>query len=318
MAASDYVVGIDVSKDTLDCAGLPTPPRTPLANAAAGHTRILSQLLPLLQAGHAVLVVLEATGGFERALHARLTAAGVPCAIVNPKRVRDFARSKGWLAKTDRLDARMLQAFGAANRPRPTPLPSPARSALAERLAYREQVQAEIAARRQQLRGLTDARLRARAAQALEGLAQENREITEEITASVTTEAEFQERAALLRSFCGVGALTAAMLLAWLPELGQLSGKRVASLAGLAPFACDSGTLRGHRRIYGGRAKVRRALFHIARAGLRHNPVLKAFYQRLAAKGKPGKLALTACMHKALLILNAMLKTNTPWSPAAT
>lgn len=318
MASSLYCVGIDVSKDTLDGCGLPEPSRRPLPNTAAGHAGIVAQLLPLVQAGTAILVVVEATGGYERPLHAALPTAGVACAIVNPKRVRDFARSKGWLAKTDRLDARMLQAFGAENRPRVTPLPSPARGALAERLAYREQRQAEITVRRQHLRRFADPAVRARAAAALDALVAECADVAAEIGASVTREPEFAERAKVLMSFCGVGVLTAAMLPTHLPELGQITGKQAASLAGLAPFACDSGTLRGQRHIYGGRAKVRCALFHIARIGLRHNPTLKAFYERLVAHAKPGKVALTACMHKALLILNAMLKNGTDWNGAKT
>ena len=318
MAEALYCVGIDVSKTHLDGCGLPAPHRKPLPNTPAGHAQIVAQLVPLVQAGTAVRVVLEATGGHERPLHGALCDAGVPCAIVNPKRVRDFARAKGWLAKTDRLDAKVLQAFGEENRPRPTPPAEPTRTALLERLAYRDQLLAEITARRQQLRGFADAALRERAAQALARLEAERDELTAELTASLEADPTLQRRAALLMSFCGVGALTAAMLLAYLPELGRLSGKQVTSLAGLAPFACDSGSLRGQRRIYGGRAKVRLALFHVARIGLRHNPVLKAFYERLTGRAKPGKVALTACMHKALLILNAMLRTNTPWQRPAT
>lgn len=318
MAASLYCVGIDVSMTHLDCCGLPEPTRQPLPNTPAGHARIAAQLAPLVRAGRAVLVVLEATGGHERALHAALCAAGVACAITNPKRVRDFARSKGWLAKTDRLDAKVLKAFGEENRPRPTAPAEPPRRALLERLAYRDQLLAEITARRQQMRGFAAPALRARAAAALERLEAERDELTAEVVASLEADPALHERARLLMSFCGVGGLTAALLLAYLPELGRLTGKQAASLAGLAPFACDSGSLRGQRRIYGGRAKVRLALFHVARIGLRHNPVLKAFYARLTSRAKPGKVALTACMHKALLILNAMLRTNTPWQRPAT
>jgi transposase len=229
--------------------------------------------------------------------------------------VRDFARSNGWLAKTDRVDAKALQAFGAATRPRATPVPEPIRAELIELLDYRDQVLAEITARSHQIEHFHSEAMRRVAGAALQALKDQAAELAAQIEMTVCCDAELSRRAELLRSFKGVGPLTSAMLVAFLPELGALNEKQVASLAGLAPFACDSGTLRGVRRIYGGRAKVRHALFHVARIGLRWNPALKELYERLTARGKPGKVALVACMRKALVMLNALLKTGEPWDP---
>jgi transposase len=270
----DYCIGIDVSTAFLDTHGLPDSPRRRLSNTPDSHATLAALLSAQRAAGHSVLVVMEASGGCERAVHAALTAAGVPCAIVNPKRVRDFARAHGWLAKTDRVDAKALQAFGQATQPRPTPVPEPARAALIDLLDYRDQVLAEITARRQQLAHLHSPAVRARASEALDQLRSEAAALAELIAAAVEADPTLSRRAALVRSFKAAGPLTAALLVAHMPELGTLSEKQAASLAGLAPFACDSGTLRGVRRIYGGRPKVRHALFHIARVGLRHNPVL--------------------------------------------
>jgi transposase len=184
-----------------------------------------------------------------------------------------------------------------------------------ELLDYRTQVMAEVLARSQQLEHYRSEAMREHAGAALEALRSQVDSLAVDIEMTVHGDAELSRRAELLRSFKGVGPLISADLVAFLPELGTLTEKQIASLAGLAPFARDSGTLRGVRRIHGGRAKVRRALFHAARVGLRWNPALKALYDRLIARGKPGKVALVACMRKALVILNAILKTGEPWDP---
>jgi transposase len=309
-------IGIDVSTAHLDTHGLPgRGTRRRLPNTPESHAELAAILSAVRAGGGDVLVVLEASGGCERALHHALVQAGVPAAIVNPKRVRDFARSNGWLAKTDRVDARVLKAFGESNRPRPTPIPEPVRADLIELLDYRAQVMAEVLARSQQLDHYHSEAMREHAGAALAALRAQVDSLAVDIEMTVHGDAELNRRAELLRSFKGVGPLTSADLVAHMPELGTLTEKQIASLAGLAPFACDSGTLRGVRRIYGGRAKVRRALFTVARVGLRWNPALKALYERLTARGKPGKVALVACMRKALVILNAMLKSGQPWDP---
>jgi transposase len=316
MPCQVHHIGVDVSTAHLDTHGLPgRGVRRRLPNTPESHAELAAMLSALRQGGDDVLVVMEASGGCERALHHALVHAGVPAAIVNPKRVRDFARSNGWLAKTDRVDAKVLKAFGETNRPRPTPVPEPIRAELMELLDYRTQVMAEVLARSQQLEHYRSEAMREHAGAALAALKAQVDSLAVDIEMTVHGDAELSRRAELLRSFKGVGPLISADLVAFLPELGTLTEKQIASLAGLAPFARDSGTLRGVRRIHGGRAKVRRALFHAARVGLRWNPALKALYDRLIARGKPGKVALVACMRKALVILNAILKTGEPWDP---
>jgi transposase len=310
-----YCIGVDASTDYLDVDGLPGQTRRRFANTSESHAELAALLNALRADSHDVLVVLEASGGCERGLHRTLVAAGVPAAIVNPQQVRDFARSQGLRAKTDRVDAQAIRRFGEVTRPRPTPLPEPVRAELIEVLGYRDQIVAEITARTLQRAHLRSTFLVRRADAALTALRQEAEVLARLIEAVVASDPELSRRAELLSSVKGVGPLVAAALVAYMPELGTLNERQVASLAGLAPFACDSGRMRGGRAIAGGRPKVRRALFHVARVGLRCNPVLKALYERLTARGKPGKVALVACMRKAVVILNALLKTGQPWDP---
>jgi transposase len=315
MSCQSSYIGVDASSDYLDFDGLPGQSRRRLANTPESHTALAALLSGSRGDDHEVVVVLEASGGCERGLHRVLVEAGVPAAIVNPQQVREFARSQGLRAKTDRVDARAIRRFGEVRRPRPTPLPDPVRAELIELLGYRDQVVAEITARTLQRGHLSSAFLIKRADAALERLRQESEMLAQLIEATVASDPELSRRAAVLTSFQGAGPLVAADLVAHMPELGTLNERQAASLAGLAPFARDSGQRRGVREIAGGRPRVRRALFHVARVGLRWNPVLKALYERLTARGKPGKVALVACMRKAVVILNAMLKTGQPWDP---
>jgi len=321
-----YIVGVDVSKDALDLhilataaapAGAPPPRPAPprptaarLPNSQKGCTALLRRLREL--PGPA-LVVAEASGAYERLLLEALERAAVPHALVNPGRVRDFARGSGQLAKTDRLDAAMIARFAEVTRPRLRTTPSPARRRLRELLAYDAQLAAELASGGQRLRGFLDPDLRARAEARLEGLRRERAEMAAEIAAQVAADAELAAQAALMRTLPGVGAWVAAMALAHLPELGALSDKEVASLCGLAPFARDSGALRGRRMIRGGRAPLRRALYLAALTACRRDGPLKAFYDRLRQRGKPAKLALTACMRKIATILNAIVRDQSPY-----
>lgn len=314
MSCQSHCIGIDVSKAYLDTYGVPGRGAWRLPNTAEGHTALATALSALRAGGDEVLVVMEASGGCERELHHALARADVSVAVVNPKRARDFARSTGQLAKTDQVDARMLRAFAEATRPRPTPVAEPLRAELIEMLDYRDQILAEIVARGHQLKHLRGDFMRRRAEAALEALRAEADTLAWMVEAKLNDDPGLRQRAALLHSFPGVGPLSAAMLVVHMPELGSLTGRQAASLAGLAPFARDSGTLRGVRTIFGGRAKVRRALFHVGRVGLRHNATLKAFYESLTGRGKPGKVALVACMRKALVILNALLRTGRPWT----
>jgi transposase len=317
MACQVHCIGIDVSTAYLDTFNLPgrSAAHRRLPNTPESHADLTAALTEPRVSGTEVLVVMEASGGCERALHHALAGAGVPTAVVNPKRVRDFARSHGRLAKTDRVDAKVLHDFGLSHRPRRTAVPDPVRAELKEMIAYRDQIVAEITARSLQRRHLHSAVMIERAETALKALRREVETLAVQIDAMMYTDDTLGRRADLLRSFTGVGPQTAAVLVGHMPELGTLSDGEVASLAGVAPFARDSGTLRGVRTIYGGRGRVRQSLFHAARVGIRWNPVLKGFYERLRERGKPGKVALVACMRKMLVILNAMLKTGKEWNP---
>jgi transposase len=315
MPCQSSYIGVDASSDYLDFDGLPGQSRRRMSNTPESHAAVAALLIGSRGDDHDAVVVLEASGGCERGLHRVLVEAGVPAAIVNPQQVREFARSQGLRAKTDRVDARAVRMFGAVRRPRPTPLPEPVRAELIELLNYRDQIVAEITARTLQRGHLTSAFLIKRADAALERLRRESGMLARLIAATVASDPKLSQRAEVLTSFTGVGPLVAAELVADMPELGTLNERQAASLAGVAPFACDSGRMRGVREIAGGRPKVRRALFHVARVGLRWNPVLKALYERLTARGKPGKVALVACMRKAVVILNALLKSGQHWDP---
>jgi transposase len=315
MPCQSSYIGVDASSDYLDFDGLPGQSRRRLCNTPESHAALAALLSGSRGDDRDVVVVLEASGGCERGLHRVLVEAGVPAAIVNPQQVREFARSQGLRAKTDRVDARAIRMFGQVRHPRPTPLPDPVRAELIELLGYRNQIVAEITARTLQRGHLTSAFLIKQADAALERLRRESEMLAQLIEATVASDPWLSRRAEVLISFPGVGRLVAAELIAAMPELGKLNERQAASLAGVAPFACDSGKRRGVREIAGGRPRVRRALFHVARVGLRWNPVLKTLYERLTARGKPGKVALVACMRKAVVILNAMLKAGKEWDP---
>ena len=266
-------------------------------------------LIALLRAvGAPVLVVCEATGGWERPVVAALHAAQIALALINPRQVRDFARGRGQRAKTDRIDARMLAEFGAANRPEPTPAPSAAQAELAAWVTRREQLQAMLSAETtRQIPGLPKAVAKELAASILR-LQKQHAKVVARLAALLAATPELAAKAARLCSIQGVGPGTAATLLGHLPELGTREGRTLAALAGLAPFNDDSGPRRGQRRIAGGRASVRCALYMAAFNAIRYNPVLKPFYQRLRAAGKPFKVALIATARKLLTTLNTLLQ----------
>jgi transposase len=308
MPSTALTVGIDVAKAHLDVAVRPAGDPWRVANDEAGVAALVARLAPLAPA----LVVLEATGGLERLAAAALAAAGLPVAVVNPRQVRDFAKAVGQLAKTDALDAARLARFAADVRPPPRPLPDADTQALAALLARRRQVVAMLTAERQRL-GTAGAPVRRRIAAHVAWLAGELGALDAELGAALRASPVWRAKEDLLRSGPGVGPVVARTLLAELPELGALDRKRLAALVGLAPVACDSGTLRGKRLVWGGRGRVRAALSMAALVATRYNPVLRAFYRRLLRAGKAKKVALTACMHKLLLILNAIVHSATPW-----
>jgi transposase len=307
----ERMIGIDVGKARLDVCRLEDGRRLAVGNDAAGIAALADQL----GLGARDLVVMEASGGYERLPHRLLSERGLRVAVVNAARVRDFARASGRLAKTDRIDAEMIARYGRLTRPAPTPLVSSARQTLAELLAYRRQLTAEITARRQQLGHLLTPALRQRAEAALARLGAERREIARLIGQTIAAEAELAKRGALLSSMPGVGPILAATLLAELPEIGRLDRRQIASLVGVAPIAKDSGTRHGRRPIRGGRKEVRAVLYMAAVSTSRTATRGAAAYRRLVALGKPPKLALVALMRKILTTLNAIIRTATPYSP---
>jgi transposase len=307
----ERTIGIDISKARLDSYGLEDGRRLAVGNDAAGIAALADQL----GLGVRDLVIMEASGGYERLPHRLLSERGMRVAIVNAARVRDFARASGCLAKTDRVDAAVIARYGAFARPAPTPLVTGARQILAELLAYRRQLTAEITARSQQLGHLATPALRQRAAAALGRLRAERQELAQLIGQAIAADGALATAAALLQSMPGVGPVLVATLLAELPELGALDRRQIASLVGVAPIAHDSGTRQGRRPIRGGRGVVRAPLYMAALVASRSNPTLRAVYQRLLANAKPAKLALVVLMRKMLITLNAMLRSATPWRP---
>jgi transposase len=304
----DTIIGIDVARASLAVAVHPAGERWESPNDDAGIAELARRLGGLGPR----LVVLEATGGYELPLTDRLAADGLAVAVVNPRQVRDFAKATGQLAKTDRIDAAVLARFGAAVRPAPRPRPDEATRALAALLARRAEIVAMLTAERNR-RGAALPAVRARIDAHIAWLAEELAALNAELQAQIQASPAWREREQLLRTAPGVGPVVAATLLADLPELGALDRRQVAALAGVAPFIRESGRWRGRRRIFGGRAPVRRVLYLAAQVAARHNPAIRAFYQRLVDAGKPRKVALTACARKLLTILNAMAKHQTPF-----
>ncbi len=309
MTSAQVFVGIDVSKAQLDIALRPEG-RFAASNDDAGFAQVIERLRAVPPA----LVVLEATGGLELPLTGALAAAGVPVVVVNPRHVRDFAKATGKLAKTDALDAQMLAHFAEVMRPEARPLPDEQTQTLAAILTRRRQLVEMLTAEKNRLasaRKPVRKSLRAHIAWLERELSHTDRGLARAIRESPV----WHEKEALLRSTPGVGPVVTTTLLATLPELGTLTAKQIAALVGVAPFNRDSGTLRGKRTVWGGRAQVRAVLYMGTLVATRFNPVIHAFYHRLCAAGKAKKVALTACMRKLLIILNAMLKHRTPWRP---
>ncbi len=305
---TEVFVGLDIAQAHLDLALWADPQAWRFANDPAGHTALIEHLRPIAP----VLIVVEATGGYERGVVHALQQAGWAVAVVNPRRVRDFARANGRLAKTDRLDAHNLAHFAQAVRPHARPVRSAAQEHLAALVARRRQILEMLKGEQNRLHQLPLA-LRPRLEAHLAWLTAERDSLDRELAAQLDGEPTWQAKAALLRSAPAVGPVTAATLLAEFPELGTLDRKRVAALAGLAPMNQDSGHKRGKRRTSGGRAPLRSTLYMATLTATRYNPVLEAFYQNLLRRGKEKKVALTACMRKFLTILNAMLRDNRPW-----
>ena len=308
-------IGIDVSKAQLDVALLPTGEVFDLPNDAHGHARLVERLKVMEDIER---IVLEATGGYERACAFALFIADLPVVVVNPRQTRDYARATGRLAKTDRIDAISLAQFARSVEPELRDLGTPERQELAALVARRRQLVTMIGSERQRLKAATSDVVRADLERSLAFLADGLKELEKALLEAVKMDPEWRSLVELLESVPGIGRITALTLLAELPELGQLSAKQIAALVGVAPMNRDSGRNRGYRRTIGGRARVRKVMYMAALAASRHNPTLKAFYDRLRAAGKHAKVALTAVMRKLLITLNAMIKSHQPWQPRPT
>jgi transposase len=308
MTTSSAWIGVDVSKKFLDVAST-TRALARVANDADGRLALALRLKAEGVSG----VIVEATGGIERALVAALTAEHVPASIVNPARVRKFAEGTGQLAKTDRLDAQMLARYGTYMQPAPTVLADEHRQNLRELLIYRAQIVQEITARSAQVKGYLSPDLKARAQTTIEALRAESKALEREMVALMRSREDMRPLYKRLTTMPGVGPIVAATMIAEMPELGRLSRAKIAALAGVAPFPKDTAERRGYRAIRGGRQDVRLALYNAARVAIQHNPPAKVLYERLRTHGKPHKVAVVAVMRKLLTILNAMLKTQTDW-----
>lgn len=305
-------VGIDVSKATLDGATA-AGATWQEANDAAGIAATVARL----GAQAPTLVVVEATGAYHASVTSALLAAGLPVAVVNPRQVRRFAESVGQLAKTDRLDAAVLARFAAAVQPAPRPLPDAATQELAALVDRRRQLLEMLTMERNRL-AVARRSVQPSVRQTIKALERALAALEDETDRWVQDSPAWRAKEDLLKSVPGIGPQTARLLIARLGELGQLSAKEIAALVGVAPFAQESGRWRGLRRIRGGRADVRTGLYMATLTAAHKNPVLRTHYQRLLAAGKPKKVALTACMRRLLVMLNAMVRNNTRWQASAT
>jgi len=306
---SENFVGIDVSKCQLDVAVYPSGQQGSWANDDSG----IAEVVKFVQSLPATLIVLEATGGYEALVASELSAQALPVVVVNPRQVRSFAKATGQLAKTDRIDARSIARFAGAIRPPQRQLKDEHLQRLSALNTRRRQIISMLVAEKNRLHTAPKANEK-NIRQHIKWLEKNLEQINTDIHRQIRNSPIWRESDDILQSYKGIGPVSATTLLCDLPELGTLDGKKIAALAGLAPFNCDSGKYRGRRRIWGGRSHVRKDLYMAARSAIRFNPQIKAFYGRLSEAGKPHKVAMTACMRKMLMTLNAMLKNKTTWS----
>lgn len=307
MATSSYV-GIDVSKDKLDVGILGRKQAKQVSNTKDGTAQLVKEMVEL----QPELIVVEATGGYQRAVVDALFHAGVSVAVVNPTRVRQFARASGLLAKTDKLDAFVLAAYGKTMQPRRYAGKNEAEKQLSALLVRRKQLEEMLKAEQNRLRTIAPS-LQGSVERSIAFLKDEKKRLEEQIQEFLKEEKAWQEQAQVLSSAPGVGMVTTATLLADLPELGKMDRKKIAALVGVAPMNYDSGRKRGYRKTKGGRTDVRSVLYMSTLVATRYNPVIQAQYQQLLKRGKEKKVALTACMRKFLTILNAMARDQQPF-----
>ncbi len=311
MKGNGLYVGIDVSQQHLDVAVRPTGEVWQSSNDAPGIKTIVERLDEL--APH--LVVIEATGRMELAVTAELAAAGLRVAVVNPRHVKEFARAAGKLAKTDALDAQVLAHFAEAMQPEPRPLPDASAQEFRSLVTRRRQLVEMITAEKNRLRTSTP-QVRTQVQSHIRWMEENLEGLEKDLGDIIRSSPLWKAKEKTLRSVLGVGPVLSMTLVADLPELGTLNRREIAALVGVAPFNRDSGTLRGKRTVWGGRGQVRAVLYMATLVATCHNPVIRSFYQRLCAAGKPKKVALTACMRKLLVILNSMIKHHSCWNPS--
>jgi transposase len=300
-------VGVDVSKDNLDIAINTEKGSSRLSNNGAG----IKKAIEYLRGISPILIVFEATGGLELPLWQALTEAGIAASPVNPRQIRNFAKAKGVLAKTDTIDARIIAQYAAAMQPQPLAFPDT--QELKEMIARRSQLIDMLTAEKNRLKAARKTRIQQDIKVNIEWLKSRLNGVDKDLGSAIKANPEWRKKYEILESTPGIGNTTAASLIAGFAELGNLNRHQVAALAGVAPINRDSGMMRGKRIIWGGRPRIRAALYMATLVATRYNPVIKAFYQRLCAAGKAKKVALTACMRKLLLILNSMLKNNLSW-----
>ena len=303
-------VGVDVAKSTLDVASSDSRETRQFANNDEGISQAVRYISGVKPSG----IILEATGNLEMPLAAALQGGGLPVVVINPRQVRDFARATGALAKTDAIDARVLALFGAQVKPEIRPLPDKKVREMRNLLTRRRQLIEMLTAEHNRL-SQGDKDIRPSIETHIKWLEEALSEINDDLDRRIRLSPSWLEKDNLLKSVPGVGKVVSSSLLIELPELGELNRRKIASLVGVAPFNRDSGTMRGRRTVWGGRAKLRAVLYMAALVASRRNPIIAAFYQRLLDAGKVKKVALVACMRKLLTILNAILRTMTVWQP---
>jgi transposase len=308
MTAEKGYVGIDVSKAGLDVARLPSGEYWQFENTPRGIAKLVRRLRSLALER----IVVEATGGYEAALVERLAEAGLPVCRVNPARVRRFAQGMNWLAKTDKIDAKVLARFGEKAQPRLLELPREAEKRLAVLVKRRQQVLEMLVAEQNRLE-LAEKQVLASITETIQFLQKQLADLDTQIQNQIDQDPDLKKKQELLKSVPGVGQVLSATLISHMPELGSCDRKEIAALGGLAPYSRDSGRYRGRRMIQGGRPFVRKVLYMATVASIRFNPIIQAMYRRLVDTGKRVKVALVACMRKLLTILNAILRTHTPW-----
>jgi transposase len=311
MTGAAQWIGIDVCKRWLDIHIRPSGQSFRVSNDAAGIAELVKHLVLLVAIGR---IVLEATGGYERQVALALSQLGYPVVVINARQARNFAKAANQLAKTDRVDAAILAWFGEAMQPPLRSLASEVQAELQDLVTRRRQLVDMLTAEQNRASGLRS-QAQADVADHIEWLRHRVKQLDEQIEQHLQQSQMWLAQQQRLLSFPGVGKVIAATLLALLPELGHLSRQQIGTLVGVAPLNRDSGQMQGKRTIFGGRAAVRQMLYIAALVAVQHNPVIKAFYERLLERGKPTKVALVACMHKVLTILNAMVKNGTDWQP---